>query len=133
MIPNAIQWINSSYHHWRLSCSLPDDCVNAYVYSSNLQLDTNINYISYKISLSKNEANHSVANQSCIDVCLWKAERTENKLHSFSSFVYTLNYQIIAITETWLTSSIYDDEIPATFSIYVQFIIAIENPEAMEL
>ena len=34
-----------------------------------------------------------------------------NKLHNFSSFVYTSNYQIITVTETWLTSSIYNNEI----------------------
>ena len=42
-----------------------------------------------------------------------------NKLQKFSSFVYRLNYQIIAITETWLTSSIYDNEIlPCQYTIY---------------
>ena len=42
-----------------------------------------------------------------------------NKLHNFSSFVYSLNYQIIVIIETWLTSSIYDNEILSSqFKIY---------------
>ena len=36
-----------------------------------------------------------------------------------SSFVYSLNYQIIAITDTWLTSSIYDNDIlPTQYTIY---------------
>ena len=50
---------------------------------------------------------------------MWNARSLVNKLQKFSSFVYTLNYQIIAITETWLTSSIYDNEIlPSQYTIY---------------
>ena len=66
---------------------------------------------------SSNEANHLVVNQSFIDACLWNARSLVNKLQDFSSFVLALNYQIIAITETWLTSLIYDNEI-LPFSIY---------------
>ena len=82
--------------------------------------DTNVsNNANYETSLSNNQATHSVANQSYIDVCLWNARSLVNKLHNLSSFVYSLNYQIIAITETWLTSSIYDNEIlPSQFTIY---------------
>ena len=60
-----------------------------------------------------------VVNQPYTDACLWNARSLVNKLNDFSSFVYTLNYQIIAITETWLTSSIYNNEIlPTQYTIY---------------
>ena len=33
--------------------------------------------------------NHSVVNQSCINICWWNARSLVNKLHDFSSFVDT--------------------------------------------
>lgn len=42
-----------------------------------------------------------------------------NKLSKFQSFAYSTFYDIIAITETWLSNSIYDNEIlPTGYSIY---------------
>ena len=90
--------------------------MNVCVYSSN-DTNTNLaNYINYEISLSKNEAN-----QSCIDVCLWNARSLVNKLHDFFSFVYTLNYQIIAITEKWPTQQNLPKD---TFPLKRPFIVA---------
>ena len=42
-----------------------------------------------------------------------------NKLSNFQSFVYTSNFNILCITETWLTDSVFDLEIlPTDFTIY---------------
>ena len=113
------QWTSRFCHQWGLS-SPPDDPVNAYVHSSNL--DTNIdltNNKNYVTPSSGNKVNYSFTNQTCTDICLWNARSIVNKLHNFSSFAYTSNYQIIAVTETWLTSSIYNKEIlPSNFAIY---------------
>ena len=113
------QWTSRLCHQWGLS-SPPDDPVNAYVHSSNL--DTNIdltNHKNYVTPSSSNKVNYSFTNQTCTDICLWNARSIVNKLHNFSSFVYTSNYQIIAVTETWLTSSIYNNEIlPSNFTVY---------------
>ena len=113
------QWTSRLCHQWGLS-SPPDDPVNAYVHSSNL--DTNIdltNNKNYVTPSSSNKVNYSFTNQTCTDICLWNARSIVNKLHNFSSFVYTSNYQIVAVTETWLTSSIYNNEIlPSNFAIY---------------
>lgn len=42
-----------------------------------------------------------------------------NKLSKFMSFVYSSNYSIVCCTETWLSDSIFDNEIiPTGYSIY---------------
>ena len=42
-----------------------------------------------------------------------------NKLSQFQSFVYSHNFDVIAITETWLSNSIFDNEIlPTNYKIY---------------
>ena len=42
-----------------------------------------------------------------------------NKISDFRSFVYSSNYSIFCITETWLSDLIYDNEIlPTGFNIY---------------
>ena len=42
-----------------------------------------------------------------------------NKLSNFQSFVYTSNFNILCITETWLTDSVFDLEIlPTDSTIY---------------
>ena len=41
------------------------------------------------------------------------------KLSSFQTFIYSHEYDIIAITETWLTKNIFDNEIlPINYTIY---------------
>ena len=50
---------------------------------------------------------------------MWNARSLVNKLTNLSSFVLSHDFQIIAITETWLSNFIYDNEIlPPSFSIY---------------
>ena len=52
-------------------------------------------------------------------LCLWNARSLVNKLRSFQSFIYSSSFSIYAITETWLTSSIFDGELlPSDYSIY---------------
>ena len=42
-----------------------------------------------------------------------------NKLSAFQSYVYSQNFCIVAITETWLNSFIMDNEIlPSGFNLY---------------
>ena len=52
-------------------------------------------------------------------LCLWNARSLVNKLRSFQSFVYSSSFSIYAITETWVTSSIFDGELlPSDYLIY---------------
>ena len=52
-------------------------------------------------------------------VCLWNSRSLVNKLTSFQSFVYSSKFNIFAITETWLSSSVFDNEIlPSGFTIF---------------
>ena len=54
-----------------------------------------------------------------ISVCIWNACSLVNKLKNFTSFVLSQSFQIIAITETWLSDFIYNHEIlPSSYSIY---------------
>lgn len=42
-----------------------------------------------------------------------------NKLSSFQTLIYSHDYDIIAITETWLSKNIFDNEIlPINYTIY---------------
>ena len=52
-------------------------------------------------------------------VCLWNSRSLSNKLRNFQSFVYYSPFLILAITETWLHSSILDGEVlPSGFVIF---------------
>ena len=52
-------------------------------------------------------------------MCLWNVRSIVNKLKEFSSFVYATSYDIYAITETWLSNNIYDNEIVSSgYNIY---------------
>ena len=50
---------------------------------------------------------------------LWNSRSLVNKLTSFQSFAYSSKFNFFAITETWLNSSIFDNEIlPSSFTIF---------------
>ena len=52
-------------------------------------------------------------------MCLFNSRSIVNKLSNLQSFVYSSNYTIYCITETWLTESVSDFEIlPGNFSIF---------------
>ena len=52
-------------------------------------------------------------------MCLLNARSLVNKLSKFQSFVYTYNFCITCVTETWLSQSIYDGEIlPSDYVLY---------------
>ena len=54
-----------------------------------------------------------------IPTCLWNLCSLSNKLSNFQSFVYSSLFKLIAITETWLTDSIYNNELlPSGFDVY---------------
>ena len=41
------------------------------------------------------------------------------KLNKFQSFIYSNSYEIVCITETWLSDAVFDNEIiPKNYSIY---------------
>ena len=66
-------------------------------------------------SLSVNRANKLCDNY----YCLWNACSLCNKLNSFQAFVYSKNFAIVAITETWLKDFIFDNKIlPSNYTIY---------------
>jgi len=53
------------------------------------------------------------------NACLFNARSIVNKLNNFQSYVYSLDLDIVALTETWLTDSIFNNEIlPVDFAIY---------------
>lgn len=59
--------------------------------------------------------NHS----KCVPVFLWNACSLANKLSSFHSFIYSSDYKIYAITETWLNESFSSREIfPPVYNVY---------------
>ena len=52
-------------------------------------------------------------------ICLFNARSIVNKLNLIQSFIYGSPFKIIAITETWLTDNILDNEIlPTGFKIF---------------
>ena len=54
-----------------------------------------------------------------IDVCLMNSRSLVNKLNKFQSFTLSSKSRILAVTETWLSDRILDNEIiPAGFNIY---------------
>ena len=40
------------------------------------------------------------------------------KLNKFQSFIYSNSYEIVCITETWLSDAVFDEIIPKNYSIY---------------
>ena len=51
--------------------------------------------------------------------CLLNTRSVANKLSKFQGFVYSSDFSIVCITETWLNSDIFDNEIlPSGYSIY---------------
>ena len=62
------------------------------------------------------QANHR---QYSIKIGLWNARSLCNKLNFFQSLVYSKCFEVICVTETWLTTSILDKEIlPYNYTIY---------------
>lgn len=54
-----------------------------------------------------------------LSVCLFNARSLVNKLTQFQSFIYSSTYDLICITESWLTNMIYNSEIlPNDFTIF---------------
>ena len=54
-----------------------------------------------------------------INCCLWNARSLVNQITPFQSFVYSSALDLIALTETWLKSYIYNNElIPTNYAIY---------------
>lgn len=54
-----------------------------------------------------------------ITVCFFNARSLVNKLPQFQSLVLSLNYDVICVTETWLTDLIFDQEIlPSNYIIH---------------
>ena len=62
------------------------------------------------------QANHR---QHPVKIGLWNARSLCNKLDFFQSLVYSKCFDVICVTETWLTTSILDKEIlPYNYTIY---------------
>ena len=56
-------------------------------------------------------------NKIKLNACLFNAKSIVNKLNNY--YVYSMDFSIVALTETWLTDSIFNNEIlPRDFSIY---------------
>ena len=54
-----------------------------------------------------------------INICYFNARSLINKLSRFQSFILSSNFDIVCVTETWLSESFFDQEIlPPNFIIY---------------
>ena len=54
-----------------------------------------------------------------INCCYLNIRSLVNKLSLFQSYIYSSDYDIICLTETWLTDLIFDQEIlPTSYNIY---------------
>ena len=50
---------------------------------------------------------------------MWNCRSIVNKLDNFQSFVYSTSLNIIALSETWLTDNVFDNEIlPTNYTVY---------------
>ena len=51
-------------------------------------------------------------------ICLVNIRSIVNKLNQFQNYVYSRSFDIIAVTETWLSDKIFNNEIlPSNYSI----------------
>ena len=74
--------------------------------------DCNSHYSQIKLTINS-------CKNSIIRFGLWNARSICNKLNFFQSLAYSKSFDIICITETWLTSSILNKEIlPENYTIY---------------
>ena len=51
------------------------------------------------------------SNKNKWNACLFNAGSIVNKLNNFQSYVYSMDLSIVALTETWLTDSIFNNEL----------------------
>ena len=64
------------------------------------------------ISSTHETTNPEICNStSHLSLLLWNARSLNNQINNFQSYIYSENYEIIAITETWLQNSTYSNEI----------------------
>lgn len=69
--------------------------------------------------------NHQMTNNyhnnynSMISCCYLNTRSLVNKLSIFQSYIYSSDFDVICLTETWLSESIFDQEIlPINYNIY---------------
>ena len=85
--------------------------------------------MSPNVHLNSNLSNHSQIDQTInkattnfnplITCCYFNIRSIVNKLSLFQSYVYSSDYDIVCLTETWLTDSVFDQEIlPTNYSIF---------------
>lgn len=61
--------------------------------------------------LDHNLKSHSTNTNVNVNVCLWNAWSIVNKLSAFQAFVSSTHYKILAVTESWLSPFIFNNEI----------------------
>ena len=60
----------------------------------------------------------SQANNNHIKFLLWNARSLNKQITKFQSYIYAADFDVIAITETWLSDNIYSNEIlPNNYNI----------------
>ena len=76
-------------------------------------------YKSDNTKTSNTHLNVHYFNARNITACLWNARSLVNQLNSFQSYILSRDFDLIAITETWLTNSILNGEIlPSDYVVY---------------
>ena len=78
----------------------------------NLNSDATITY-------NHLQTNSSNSTNSVITCCYLNIRSIVHKLSLFQSYVYSSNFDVICLTETWLSESVFDQEIlPTNYNIY---------------
>ena len=77
----------------------------------------NCNY-NFDATITSNHFQKNSTN-SVITCCYQNIRSIVNKLSLFQSYVYSSNFDVICLTETWLTESVFDQEIlPTNYNIF---------------
>ena len=88
------------------------------IHSTNIDTDSHDSNDTLT-SHSRQTNGHTNNIHSPIRLCLYNCRSLTNKSIDFQNFVYSSNYNLIGLTETWLDSNILDNEIlPKGYIIY---------------
>jgi len=77
-------------------------------------------YDQHSIKDSNNNNNNSATDNkvSKLRLLLWNARSLNKQINAFQSYIYSENFDIIAITETWLSNHTYTNEIlPSGYAV----------------
>ena len=75
--------------------------------------------IDYSSLTTSDSLNNPISINNLISCCYFNVRSLVNKVSKFQSLIYSFNYDIVFVTETWLTDFIFDQEIlPTNYCIF---------------